>query len=126
MMASALGRRDFALLTTFRKNGQGVPTAIWFVLGGDDRAYFMTGPETGKARRIRNNPSVQLAPSSASGKPQGPAVAAAARLLQGAEADAAQRALAKRYGLQWTLFGFVSRLRGLGKQVFYEVTETVP
>ncbi len=101
-----------------------MPTAIWFVLGGDNKAYFMTGPETGKARRIRNNPIVQLAPSNPRGKPQGPAVNASARLLQGVEADVAHRALAKKYGLQWTIFGFVARLRGFGKPVFYEVSET--
>ena len=124
MLASALGRRDYVLLTTLRKNGQAVPTAVWFALAGDDKAYFMTGPETGKARRIRNNPSIQLAPSNPRGQAKGPAVNAMARLLQGAEADAAQVALKKKYGLQWTIFGFVARLRGFGNPVFYEVSAT--
>jgi uncharacterized protein len=124
MLASTLARRNFALLTTFRKTGQAVPTAVWFVVAGDEKVYFMTGPETGKAKRIRNNPIVQLAPSNPRGKPQGPAVDARARLLQGTEADAARRALTKKYGLQWTIFRFVARLRGFGQPVFYEMSET--
>src|SRR5260370_42268579 len=124
MLASALGRRGFALLTTRRKNGQTVATAVWFALAGEDKAYFMTGPETGKAKRIRNNPTVQLAAANARGKPQAPALNARARLLQSAEADTARRALAKKYGWQWTIFGIVAGLRGLGQPVFYEVSKT--
>ena len=93
-------------------------------MAGDDNVYVMTGPATGKAKRIRNNPIVQLAPANPRGKPQGPAVDARARLLQGTEADAARRALTKKYGLQWTIFRFVARLRGFGQPVFYEMSET--
>jgi PPOX class probable F420-dependent enzyme len=119
MLAAALGGRNYAVLTTFRRNGQVVPTAIWFVLAGDDEAYFMTGPETGKAKRIRKNPAVRIAPSNPRGKPLGPAVEARARPLHGTEAEAAQRALAKKYGLQWTIFGIMAQLRRSGKPVFY-------
>ncbi len=123
MLGPNLARRSYALLTTFRRNGQPVGTPVWFVTAGDDRVYFMTGPETGKAKRIRNNPRVQVAPSNPRGQAQGAAVDAHARELQGAEAETARQALARKYGIQWTVLGLLSRFRGWHKQTFYEVSE---
>jgi len=121
MLATALGRGQFVLLTTFRKSGQGVPTPVWYVLAGDDSAYFFTGPETGKAKRIRNNPRVEIAPCSARGKASGPAVAATVRLLGSHEADQANAMIRKKYGFQWSIFGLVARVRGFKEQVYYEL-----
>src|SRR4051794_16706145 len=100
MLASTLGRASYALLTTFRKSGQGVPTAVWYALGDEGRVYFFTGPETGKAKRIQNNPHVQVAPSTARGKATGPAVDATARLLSADEARLAREKIQKKYGIQ--------------------------
>jgi PPOX class probable F420-dependent enzyme len=83
----------------------------------------MTGPETGKAKRIRNNPRVQIAPSNPRGKPDGPPVEGRAQRLDGADAKAAERMLAGKYGIQWTIFGLVARLRRFGQPAFYEVVE---
>ena len=123
MLASTL-RGNYALLTTFRRSGQEVATTVWFALARDDRAYFFTGPETGKARRIRANAHVKVAPSTPRGKATGPAVDATARLLNGAEADLARQTIRKKYGIQWTIFGWFARLRGFKNQVFYELTSS--
>jgi len=121
MLATTLGRGQFALLTTFRKSGQPVPTPVWYVLASDDSAYFFTGPETGKAKRIRNNPRVEVAPCSARGKATGPAVAAMVRLLGSPEANQANALIRKKYGFQWSIFGLVARIRGFKEQVYYEL-----
>jgi PPOX class probable F420-dependent enzyme len=52
-----------------------------------------------KTRRIRNNPHVKLAPSTALGKPTGKAVEAVARRLDGAEYRAASQALVRKHPL---------------------------
>ena len=57
----------YVRLTTFRRNGQGVPTTVWFALV-DDQAYVFTGMNSGKAKRLRNNPRVVLTPSNFRGK----------------------------------------------------------
>ena len=40
-------------------------------------------------------------------------------------ADAAPRATAKKYGVQWMIFRFLARLRGFGQPVIYEMLETI-
>ena len=46
-------------LETYRKNGQGVKTPVWFV-ESDGILYVRTSDDAGKYKRIRNNPSVQI------------------------------------------------------------------
>ena len=104
----------YANLTTFRKNGQYVITPVWFALEGD-KVYVMTSSDTGKAKRLRNNPSALLGPSSGTGKPLGPQVEVVARLLGPEESEHARRALNKKYGLVKSIFDVVMNLRDAGK-----------
>jgi PPOX class probable F420-dependent enzyme len=55
-------RQKTVALTTFRRDGTGVSTPINIVVDGD-HAYFRTPHVTGMAKRLRNNPNVELAPS---------------------------------------------------------------
>ncbi|MBA3637096.1 MAG: pyridoxamine 5'-phosphate oxidase family protein, partial [Rubrobacteraceae bacterium] len=50
------------LLTTYRRDGTPVGTAVNIVVEGD-LAYFRTWATAWKLRRIRNNPEVEFAPS---------------------------------------------------------------
>lgn len=52
----------YLALTTFRRNGAPVATPVWFAQE-DQRLYIMTGADTGKVRRIRNNAQVEVAPA---------------------------------------------------------------
>ncbi len=77
---------SYARLTTFRKSGEPVSTPVWFALGpGHERVYVFTDVESGKVRRIRNDPRVGLAPSGFRGRPRGAEVRAEARVLDRAE-----------------------------------------
>ena len=58
---------DFALLTTFRKNGDAVPTTMWFA-HDQGKLYMVTSATVGKIKRIRNNGRVLLAPCDVGGK----------------------------------------------------------
>jgi PPOX class probable F420-dependent enzyme len=114
-------RQKTVLLTTYRRDGRPVGTPVHLAVAGD-RAYFRTWDTSGKFKRLRNNPEVDLAPSTVRGKPTGPALRARAHALEGAEAQEAARALAGKYPL---LHGFliplVHRLRGY-KTVHVELT----
>jgi hypothetical protein len=49
-------------LTTFKRNGPGVPAPMW--IGRDGADPFVWTPADGrKVKRVRNNPRVLLAPS---------------------------------------------------------------
>jgi len=105
-------QQQTVLLTTYRRDGTPVGTAVHIAVDGD-RAFIRSWATSGKVKRIRNNPNVEIAPSTARGKPTGPAVHAHARLLQGEEAAYAAKTLAHKYRiLHGFLIPWFHRLRG--------------
>ncbi|MCS5716375.1 PPOX class F420-dependent oxidoreductase [Herbiconiux sp. CPCC 205716] len=61
-----LGEEHFVSLTTFRKSGEPVSTPVWIVRDGD--TLLVTTPDdTGKVKRLRNDPRVELRPCSRMG-----------------------------------------------------------
>jgi PPOX class probable F420-dependent enzyme len=100
----------FISLTTFRKSGKAVVTPVRFALESG-KVYVSTGTKSGKVRRIRSNPKVQLAPCTIRGKVVGPTVEAMARILPIDERVLAESAL-KRIVPSWRLFTFLQKLRG--------------
>jgi PPOX class probable F420-dependent enzyme len=100
------------LLTTYKRDGTPVGTAVNVVVEGD-RAYFRTWSTTGKLKRIRNNPEVEFVPCTPLGRPKGPTVRARARILEGDEAAHARELLAREYPLMHGIVvPLVHRLRG--------------
>src|SRR5215212_10157635 len=81
------------LLTTYKRDGTPVGTAVNIVVEGD-HAYFRTWVTAWKLKRIRNNPEVEFIPSTPLGRPKGQTVRAHARILEGAESAHARRLLA--------------------------------
>jgi uncharacterized protein len=101
----------YALLTTFRKSGEAVPTPVWFGVGDDGRVYVRSEADTGKVKRIRANGRALLCPSDARGKPKGPAAEGRARVLPPTEHERAERAIAANYGLGRKIYeGVAERL----------------
>ena len=84
------------LLTTFRRDGTPVGTPV-HVVAHDDVAYIRSFVPSGKLKRIRNNPDVEVAPSTVRGKVTGEARPARARLLEGDESVAVARALSRKH-----------------------------
>jgi uncharacterized protein len=100
------------LLTTYKRDGTPVGTAVNIVVEGD-HAYFRTWDTAWKLSRIRNNPEVELAPSTALGRPTAPAIQARARVLEGGASTNAGRLLARKYpAMHSLLVPLVHRLRG--------------
>lgn len=95
---SAIQNQKYVSLTTFRKNGMGVATPVWF---GEDsgKLYVMTRSDMGKTKRIRNNPQVSVAPCTIRGKVTGPEFAATARILPQGEHSHARQAINRKYWL---------------------------
>jgi len=101
------GQRYIAL-ETFKRNGEGVKTTVWFVEEGG-KLYIWTQATSGKAKRIRNNPRVRFAPSSIRGKPQGDWVEGEAQILNLNDSTRPTELIRRKYGFQ---FWLVSHLHG--------------
>ncbi|MEU6079297.1 PPOX class F420-dependent oxidoreductase [Streptomyces sp. NPDC047108] len=89
-------RQGCVLLTTRKRDGTTVGTPVHIAVEGD-HAYIRTFGKAGKAKRMRNFPDVEIAPSTRRGKPTGPALKAHVRLLeQGSEENAHAAGLIER------------------------------
>ena len=107
-------------LTTFRRDGTPVATAVNMAVDGD-RGYFRTWDTSGKAKRLRRDPRIRLAPCTFRGTPTGDAIPAIARPVQGAAADRARDLIeGKHEVLQGVLVHYGHRLTGR-RTVYYEV-----
>jgi uncharacterized protein len=104
--------KSFLNLETFRKNGTGVKTPVWFTRE-NGTFYIRTIAGSGKVKRIKNNGDVQIAPCEANGNPIGEWVNAHAIEVTDPEtADLVQRLLEKKYGVvQVKAFAAATALR---------------
>ena len=95
----AITDEKYVLLTTFRKNGVGVATPVWIVGLSDGSGGFTTEIDSGKVKRVRNNPSVTLQPCNLRGKvtPDSAVVAATADVLVGTDARVVTKAIRRKY-----------------------------
>ncbi len=110
------------LLTSYRRDGTPVRTPLSLAVDGD-RAVFRTYERAWKTRRLRRNPTIELSPCTATGRPTGPAISATARRLDRAEAARAARLLRRKYpllhGLTVPLAHRLGRAK-TGRTVHYE------
>jgi PPOX class probable F420-dependent enzyme len=93
---SSIRGQKYISLTTLRKTGVGVATAVWFG-EQDGKLYVMTRSDMGKTKRIRNNPQVQVAPCTIRGTVTGEKVAATARILPPEDHARARQTINRKY-----------------------------
>jgi PPOX class probable F420-dependent enzyme len=116
-------------VTSFRRDGTPVATPVWFV-EEEGRLLVETDADSFKVRRIRRNPTVLVAPCSATGRRRGKQRKAHAEIL-GPDALAPVRdRMARKY--RWDrvfvlpIYRAVQRLRrkptGRGTSVVLEIT----
>lgn len=114
-MSTALRRladEKYVQLITFRRNGTPVPTPIWAV-ADDGELFVWTERNSGKIKRIRNNPSVEVTACDLRGKrTHGEKASGTARLLDDAETDRVRKLLGRKYGVLGFLGVVGSILRG--------------
>ena len=102
------GDHSYISLETFKKNGEGVKTPVWFVLH-DDALYAYTEADSWKVKRIRNNPRVRVAVCNFRGDVKGEWVDAKATLIDGDERLAADERLDRKYFLK-RIFNVLTRM----------------
>jgi PPOX class probable F420-dependent enzyme len=92
--------RDFrqAILVTYRRSGEPMPTPINHAISDKGKLYFRSEPHVGKMKRIRNNPRVLVVPCTFRGRPRGAAAEGRARELSGADAERAFELIKSNWG----------------------------
>jgi PPOX class probable F420-dependent enzyme len=83
-------------ITSFKRNGSGVATPVWFVEEAG-RLLVQTDADSGKVKRIRRNPQVLVAPCTATGRLLADPAPARAEFLPEAEVGRVGRLLAAKY-----------------------------
>ena len=83
-------------IESFKKNGEGVKTPVWFVLH-DGVFYVYTEADSWKVKRIRNNPRVRVAVCNVRGRVKGPWLDATASIIEGEERRVADTLLDRKY-----------------------------
>ncbi len=122
----ALGHEDFIALTTFRRSGVGVPTTVWVARDGD--ALLVTTPRgSGKVKRLRNDPRVEMSPSSRMGKvaDDAPVVTGSAQILDDdAARDRTNQVMQEKYGLEYRVMMGIEKLgrKGSENRVILRIT----
>lgn len=97
-------KENYLNLETFRRNGQGVKTPVWFVEDAG-RLYTRTLASSGKVKRLRNSGRVRVAPCEASGTLRGDWLEAEARILaDAASGQQVNRLMNRKYGFLKRLF----------------------
>jgi uncharacterized protein len=112
-------------LETFKKNGTGVKTPVWFAEdasasldSNQAKLYVYTIGVSGKVKRIRNNPHVRIAPCDMRGRVLGEWVEARAEIVTGEEDACGTQLLKKKYFPWKQLLDFFAKFRNRDHTVF--------
>jgi len=105
-----LAAATYVSLTTFRKNGDAVATPVWIARDAN-RLYVITEADSGKVKRLRNNPSVLLAPCDVRGRKTGEAFGGTATILEGERVAEVRHLMAGKYKLTYRVMLLGDRVR---------------
>ena len=110
-----LDAAKYISLTTFKRDGTPVATPVW-VTGSGGRYAFTTGTTAWKARRLSNNPAVEVQVCDMRGRVAPGAVRYTGTGEVTSDPGAlteVRRALAAKYGLQYKILNAVEGVRKL-------------
>ncbi len=109
--------KEYMRLETFKRNGQVVPTPVWFVVD-DDMLFVRSYANSGKVKRMRNNPQVKVTPSDALGKSYGVTIEGTAVRVDGDREIKISQLLYRKYGLMKMSFDLWGAIKQLDWAVF--------
>jgi uncharacterized protein len=94
----SLRGHKYAVVVTFRGNGDAVPSPVGVGVDETGDAYLKTRHDAGKVKRLRNDSRALIARSNMRSKPKGPAIRGTGRVLPKEEWPHAEETLAAAYG----------------------------
>ena len=107
---SAFAGQRYLNLESFRKNGAAVRTPLWFAQDGETIFVYSTA-DSGKAKRIRRDVAVRIAPCNMRGTVSGDWIAARAAPVTGAEYDRGMMLLDRKYWPWKAVLGLIAWFR---------------
>jgi uncharacterized protein len=116
-----ISEEKYVSVATFRKTGVAVATATWIVPLDAGRVGILTSSASGKAKRLRNIPSVTLQPSDVRGRVKvgtKPVTGTVELVTSGPDFEAITSSVKSKYGLMVAIMRLVDNLRHLGKGPF--------
>jgi hypothetical protein len=117
-----IGRAQYAVVTSYRRDGRAVATPVWVVRDGDALAVW-TAAGSGKVKRMRRRPEVLVGPCDMRGRPTGDAVPGRATILDAEGTERVRELIRRKYRLQGRITLLLSRLRrGLAGTVGIRIT----
>ncbi len=125
MAASALAeldRKPYISLVTYRADGSGVETPVWFA-ERYGKLYVYTDGASYKVRRLKQSDKIRIAPCSVRGTIKGPWLKGRARIITDPTlVRHAYDALRRKYGIQMTVATVLSSLSGrIKRRTFIEL-----
>ena len=104
-------------IESYRKTGDPVRTPVWFVEENGE-LFVRTDFDTGKIKRIRNNPRVRVASCNMRGTVKGDWVEGEARIIEPESSEHVFSLLKEKYGMMYRMIRFTERFsRGKAKPV---------
>jgi PPOX class probable F420-dependent enzyme len=97
-------------LETYRRNGQAVRTTVWFVMDAGT-IYIRTDMNSGKVKRIKNNPNIRITPSGARGQLKGKWIEGKIKMAGSLELEHAIQLLEQKYGIQGKIIRVFNKIR---------------
>ena len=108
-----LSAGKYLSLTTFKRDGSAVATPVWVARDGD-QLVVITDASSGKAKRLKKDEHVQLAPCDMRGKITGPGSEGRATLVDEADTAHITSLIKRKYGLAYAVIGLMEKLRRRG------------
>lgn len=126
-MPEELRHGRYVSLTTFRGNGTGVATPVWYAVEGET-LYAWTRTDSWKVRRLRRDPRVVAAVCDVRGNVAADAVRAegTARLVTGEELRYVRKLLSRKYTWQFWAVDWPATLARLGKRPHTGIVVSFP
>ena len=123
---SSLADEKFVSLTTWKKNGEKVASAMWLARDGDALVMW-TPADSWKVKRLRRDNRVELTPCGRTGQVDGGAKTTAATAIvddDPAETARIKELIKTKYGFEFHVITFIERIvaRGSKDRVVVRVT----
>ncbi len=107
----SISNEKYLSLETYRKNATPVSTPVWFVIH-KDMIHVVTRKDTGKVKRLRNNPDVKIALCTFNGKVKDRWHSGKITFSSSEDTSIALELRRKKYGTMERIARFVSRKKG--------------
>lgn len=114
----SLGDEKYIALTTYKRDGTPVTTAVWAAPMDDGKIGFWTSSASGKAKRLAHTSKVTIQPCDSRGRIKAGTspVDATAELVTGPQLEGISTKIRAKYGVMCSITKFLAQVAGLVKR----------